>query len=341
MIQEKTSIHDINESLFTCNTSTNYHESMIYTESSIDTFNSNSVADDPSNNSSDNNYLFGDAIYDGTLYDSASYDNNSIDNILFEGAIFDNIYYDNLNISSEEDTQPEQKILLFTTDAVSVIKRLSPLLEVHFSFHEILENIHPLTIAEFDKCFEQKLAMYISLKNNNHIEEYHITKEDTIFSINELVSLISERALGTFSSNNIKFMLEGYPVKLISDVCNAENKYSYIMGESIKKFIEYRQGNQKWLPNQLIEGTNGNVPLTDHPDSPLTVKELNSLYKYLGSRKSIYVNMLLNSVFEWTQHVKHINSYINIEQTIASICKSSWFYLLLFASIKNRNLTPF
>jgi hypothetical protein len=243
----------------------------------------------------------------------------------------------------------------FTIDAIKLFKRLAGCLEIHYTFRDFVENTPPLLISEFDRIFEQKLAMYISLNIKNRInyerEErwlidttynkqsnqlYIITENDVINEINNIFRIVINGAFYSFPpEHTIQYMLDGYPITLLSTVCNTKRLYSHIMGESIRRFVELRRTHKNWFPQELIGAIDGNLPLTGDTNSPLNVQELNALYRYIGIRKSIYIHILLNCLFEFNRHDIYIQKIILTETELITVLKSSWLYLFLFAYVQN------
>lgn len=248
-------------------------------------------------------------------------------------------YINEYNYINDEYSSPSANFqLLFINDDIDIFKRLARDLEPHFIFWELINNMKPLLIPEFDRIFEQKLVMYISIniKNRNPtVGSYIMTKDNIIYEINNLVQETIDSIYSTFpTENSVKFLLDGYPLLILTNICNSCSIHAHTMGESIRKFIEKRNTHPGWFPKELINITNGNTPLTGYSSSPLNNDELEALYRYVGSRKNIYIHMLLNALFELSEHSKLLQEDIT-EDTISIICKSSWLYLLL--SFNNNN----
>ncbi|MCJ7636036.1 MAG: hypothetical protein MUO21_00950 [Nitrososphaeraceae archaeon] len=223
----------------------------------------------------------------------------------------------------------------FSEEAISLVKKISVHLEVHSAFRDIIEHLSPFKIDAFGKFFEQQLASYIInyVKNKNIIEYCH-----TIEAINFLISDLINRGYDTFSSTNtIAYMLYTYPLTIVADICKTTIYNAYIIGESVKKFIEVRQSYHHWMPNVLSITTVGFCELAGEQESPLSKIELDALYQYLGVKKQIYVHMLLNCLYDFVKYDRYLNSGLLNEEHIIDLSKSSWFYLFLFASIQNVN----
>ena len=263
--------------------------------------------------------------------------------------------------SQARDLRPEMSISFYLS-AIPVLKRIAAALEPHASFRQVVEYMRQLDICELDRIFEKKLAMYISINikdrflNESGDREpitlalpaarlptsglYLISEEDIMVEINGLITMVLDKAYSTFSiQDGIQDLLDGYPLNLIMNLCKTTRTYACIMGESVKRFITLRQTDKTFIPKELFNVIEGMVPLTGHPNSPLTQEELSALYKYLGSRKSIYVNILLNCLYEWArddytlllQHNFVQRSQLT-EEEIIMICNSSWLFLILFVS---------
>ena len=230
---------------------------------------------------------------------------------------------------AELDDQSIKVSILFIPNAISLLKRLAEVLEIHSMFRDAIQNKELFITKELDRFFEQRLATYIKDK----IRTYIITEDDVINGINILIKDVFHKSYDTFpSEKGHDNMLNSYPITLLSKVCNVRRTDAHIIGESVRGFVGIRRDHKKWLPPELINIIQGYIPLTGHSNSPLTVDELEALHRYLGSKKNIYVHMLLNSLFEISQDIKVLNQDRLTENNILTICKSSWVYLVLLAA---------
>jgi|SRR3972149_2171479 len=227
----------------------------------------------------------------------------------------------------------------FDIDAVDVLKRLAQSLEVHPPFCDMVDHCDPIALSDFDRTFEQKLATYISLE----VKRYPfankiiiITYDDIIREVDMFVKEVLQRGYDTFpSEGTMSHMLDGYTISILADVCNTSYVNAHVMGESVRRLIELRKTYPKWLPSELQLISQGSYPLIGHSNSPLTEIELKALHQYLGSRRDIYVHILLNGLFELSKHDDVVRSHSMTEQELLMVCKSGWLYLFLFASLQN------
>jgi hypothetical protein len=230
---------------------------------------------------------------------------------------------------------PEYDIFLtisYTKEALECLRRLSSALEKHEVARDILENIDQSYVPGLDRIFEQKLAMYVKMRvrSNKEWDIYIVTYDDVIDEVNNLIrSMFCTTARTNVNDRNIYHMLIAYPMQILSTVCVSDFSHSYVMGESVKKLIEIRKTNTKWLPVEVQLCAQGNTNLVGADNSPLTEMELEALYRYLGSRKQIYVHILLNSLFELSRDKSMLDGIYLTEDQIIKICGSSWFYLFL------------
>jgi len=235
--------------------------------------------------------------------------------------------------------------VVFTMEAIEIIKRLSEHLEPHAPFRDYIEKLSPILLPELDRFFEQKLAMYISLNIKNR-QEYNynvfgdithhtnniltITDNDVIHEVNVLVHVVLNLCYRTLPpEGTLSHMLDGYPLSLLSKVCGSNILNSHIIGESMRRFVQIRKTHKHWLPLNLQMATFENCPLVGESNSPLDMAELEALYRYLDTKNSLYVTMLLNCIFELREHDKILKSHIMDPESIIKLCGSSWLCLFL------------
>lgn len=247
--------------------------------------------------------------------------------------LFKTIWYDD----SEEETSLAQNISVdpFHPEAIISIRYLAPALELHTVFNEFVKNSMPYIIPELRSIFEQKLATTIRTNictKRNLTRYYTIYEDDVIGEVNDMLKYAMQRGC-TFipSDQTISYMLDGYPINLLSNVCDVKSCYAHTIGEATRKFIIVRNSQPQFLPSALYNVIEGKCPLTGYPDSPLTKDELEALYRYLGTRKSIYVNILLNCLCELKYCDNLIESAFLTEDELISLCQSSWLFLFLWA----------
>jgi hypothetical protein len=221
-----------------------------------------------------------------------------------------------------------------TLDAISVIRRFAEVIKEGVLFKEVVEDNDPLEITGLDGIFEQKLGMYIMssiLVGRSDIRSFMAYPNDIIRGINTLFSDILNIGYSTFLEEDL---LDGYPIALLTKISGASRFHVNIIGESVRRIIEIRRSQPKWLPSELNNVMIGAVPLVGDKNSPLTERELDAVYRYLGVRKTLYVNILLNTLFELRQHENRLNRMMT-EEELCDVCRSTWVYLLQIASVQN------
>ena len=244
-------------------------------------------------------------------------------------------------IDSEQTIAPQDPlnniIVSFSIEAVNLLKKMCQLLEIHSLFNEMIKDHLPIDGSEFTKFFDRKMAAFLASRiasrrmiSINNQDIMLIDYNDIIIAINELINHGIYRGVRRLPpEDTIIHMLDGYPITLVSNICNIDRYYVHYIGEAIKNLIKIRRICVEFLPINLYPVIDSVIPLTGHKDSPLSQKELEALFRYLNSQKTLYVNILLNSVFELSQHVKYLNSIYMDEKKIIMILESSWYYLLL------------
>ena len=235
--------------------------------------------------------------------------------------------------------------IFFSLEAVDYIKRLSEILETHAVFREIMNNYEQINMIEFDRVFERQLAMYINVNMGNKVYDerllvgsYYIINENDVTNIVSILvhEVINDGFGFMLNEDSIQNMIDGYPIKLLSQICNSNMMYANLLGNSMRQFIMLRRTYHNFMPKELQTSTISKYPLINDINSPINNGELEALYRYLGSRRRSYVVMLLNCLFELSDHNKYLRKDFFSIEDISIICQSGWLTLYLLAVDMNR-----
>ena len=222
--------------------------------------------------------------------------------------------------------------VVFTMEAINLIKLFSEKMEQHGVFRDFIEPFIMIEIPELERIFEQKLAMFISLKvkERKNVGEIIICDSDVTKSVTLLIHDIINMGNEILpEEGTIAHMLDGYPILLLSKVCDTNTFNAHIMGESMKKFIQIRKTHKDWLPIGLEITIFENCELVGEEKSPLERYELDALFRYLNTNRSIYITMLLNCIFELREHERVLKCDNMKADDIIKVCNSSWLTLFL------------
>lgn len=271
--------------------------------------------------------------------------NNKIDSVtnkLYNNDSYDGIYNDGplkplveKKISLVEEQKCLHRItIIFTQSAIDLLKRLCVYLTEHPIFHTIVEDFQLLMAVDLENVFDQKFGTYVSIqahnKRTNYMGDLILYDSNIIAETNRIINYGIYSAVKELPpENTIAHMLDGYPITLLSTICGVDRYYVHNLGESMKSFIKVQQKHKRCIPRQLYSVIDSMVPLIGHEKSPMTQDELDTVYKYLNCKKTIYVHILLNSLFELAHQVKYLNKSDITEEMINTICESSWLYLLI------------
>lgn len=224
--------------------------------------------------------------------------------------------------------------VVFTMEAIEIIKRFSECMESHAPFRNFMERLNTIVLPELDRVFEQKLAMYISLNLKNKIrtkneEIYIVNIEDVTREVTNLFHIVLNMCFKIIpSEGTINNMIDGYPLFILSKTCNTNMLNAHVIGESVRRFILIRKTYKRWMPVDLQIATISNCDIINDQESPLVKHELHALYRYLGIESRMYVTILLNCLFELKEHEKFFDKYHMTAANIIKICKSSWLCLI-------------
>lgn len=223
----------------------------------------------------------------------------------------------------------------FSSEAIQSIRRISLVLECHPIFCDKIGKFEPYLISGLDSLFEQKFATCIvNGLQLQSLTNYIVTSETVICHCNGLFSAVFRWALDTLPPrDDIKYLLNNYPITLLEQICKIPCNYVHLIGESVKRFITLRKMYPNLLPHELYNVIEGNVPLTGSSNSPLTTVELNAIYRYLETKKSIYVHILLNIGIELSRHIRYLTKYRLEEDDIVDMGKSAWLFLFFSGAV--------
>lgn len=231
--------------------------------------------------------------------------------------------------------------VVFEPVSIDLCNRMVPSLENYGQIKDFLYDYGYLEISELNCSFGKKLAMYIThrigIKHDDPLF-YIVTPRDVLKEVTNMINDILQLCCFNSLQYNMRKMLDGYPLQLLASICGTDQDRAYLTGESVKRFIDARKILHNWIPVELYDVIDNTIPLIGHEKSPMTELELNAIYRYLGSKKNIYVTILLNTLFELEKHKKYIIMDIMDEETINKVCKSAWFFLFLFGSIQVEHL---
>lgn len=229
------------------------------------------------------------------------------------------------------DEQKEMYTVVFTMDAIDIIKKLAECLEPHAPIRFFMDLIEPIVLPELERIFEQKLAMYISLNiKNSEGKVYTINVDDVTREVTKLIQNVLHTCNKRIPPEGTRAnMLDGYPLFLLSQTCNTNMSNAHIMGECMRRFIQIRKTYKRWMPIDLQMCTISNCDLIGAPGSPLVQSELQALYRYLGAENRMYVTMLLNCLFELGEQEKFLGPHYMNQWDIIKVCKSSWLCLFM------------
>lgn len=221
--------------------------------------------------------------------------------------------------------------ITFPQETLSVIIQLTRRFERHKIFVDKISWIDELAIPGLEK-FERKFATYI-LVTMRYNSDLTITPEIALLTANDLVKNVIGYACEVLPGDtSIRHMLDAYPLTLTADICNVSSFYSQLLGEAVKYLIKLRKTRPKFLPPELYNVIEGFMPLVGGEKALLTKTELDALYTYLGIRKSIYVHVWVNCLFELSKQIPLLTKEVLTLSDIIALCESSWLFLLLLSA---------
>jgi len=194
----------------------------------------------------------------------------------------------------------------------------------HFNkifFRYMVESVQQGDYLGLDLEFEQKLARVTFEK----LDKNFLEKEDVISC---LFALLKEYLTMIFLEIESERAIE-YPLTSLFDGYYINQDQADTVARCVKTFSGIRVHGDV-IPTELFSVIENPIPLVGTDKSPLEKQELCALQRYLGSKRNIYVHILLGSLYEMNRHGELFNKNINTEQDIMTICNSTWLFLLSF-----------
>jgi hypothetical protein len=217
----------------------------------------------------------------------------------------------------------------FEKDAIVFIKKLAKLLKTHQFIILKFNIIQPLDINILEDIFEKKLAhviiIYLSIKINTGNIVF-LKYSDIIYGVSKILYDIFQTTIEKFPSiDDVDGIVNSYPISIMYMLSNKSYEYSYMIGESVKKFIKYKFNKSINIPIAIYNSMESiHIPIVN-----LNQQELQVLKNYLNSKKNSHLYLLLNCLTEFNYHYEYIIKETIEENMLMEIFNSSWLYLLL------------
>jgi hypothetical protein len=252
-------------------------------------------------------------------------------------------------LGSEHLSLPVQR-LVFTPDAIVCITKTAKLFEIFVSFNDFLEFHASYTGEEVTKLYdmsifitvmEQRLSLYIV----NEVDYTMVEIIDLANTVNVIRRIIRNVIGLSFDQltqpPEISTMLNGYPELIVGKICDSTSvelprNHIFVVKECVKRIQLIRTLNSNIIPHYVHDMMSGQVPLTGHENSPLTHKELEALYFYIGEKKQSTVHLLLNTMHHMVRHQQLLLTELNDPEVLYEIMRSGWLHVLLIGIISHK-----
>lgn len=225
--------------------------------------------------------------------------------------------------------------LVFTKSALDCIRKISPCLSNHFRisnklkslFHAFEYGSQSKQILSKIKDADQATKLVVNYVVNFCLHNFIFVIDDNIV-LNSLTKLIRECILEIYYEMPTMSDLNGYPIYVLSQVSGAPLEYCHMCAEIVKQYAIFVQTSNSKINTKLLNSTFGFVPLSGHHNSPLNGNEVTALLDYLGTKRKIYIELLLNTLYDM-YHSKIIKGDATSPDDFIIICNSPWMSLLL------------
>ena len=219
----------------------------------------------------------------------------------------------------------------FEKDAIVFIKKLAKLLKTHQCIILKFNIIQPLNINISEDIFEKKLAHVIIICLSIKINTGNIVflkYSDIIYGVSKILYDIFQTTIEKLPSiEDVHGIVNSYPISIMYMLSKKSYEYSYMIGESVKNFIQYK----------FNKSININIPINIYNSMEnihislvnLNQQELQVLKNYLNSKKNSHLYLLLNCLTEFNYHYEYIIKETIEENMLMEIFNSSWLYLVL------------
>jgi hypothetical protein len=250
-------------------------------------------------------------------------------------------YQDNIEYSilQEQDNieysilQEQDKLFIFDDNAICVLSLLCKYLEKHeficnnINQYTMIDNINLIHQSNFVRRFATLLII-----NFQSPEKRVFTVEEIVRFICEYINHIIHLSQLKYPNNDsIEVMLNSYPLTLISNISGLDFDNVFYLGEAVKRLIKIKKLTSFVLPDCLYLLSSNTINL-ENDLYPLNRNELDALFRYLDSRKSIYIDIFLHAAHDLNYHMKLCQGSASVDKLI-EILESPWLYLYLFGAL--------
>jgi hypothetical protein len=238
-----------------------------------------------------------------------------------------------------ENMDPETSFtIVFPEETVALIKDITPYLVYYDQWKRALYEYETYDGVGFIEDAEMRLVMYIVLtlwSGDITVSDgkWVVTPKDTMECITKFINtMIAHTSSLLHGIDSIHYLLCAYPITVLSTVCHLPQWYAYIVAENLKSVIRKRHLYDLDLSYQLYNNIDTTVPLAGAPNSPLLEHELDAIFRYLGTRRRIYVNVLLKALYEFACDISVLTNTIVSSDHIKRVIMSSWIHILMIGS---------
>lgn len=225
--------------------------------------------------------------------------------------------------------------VVFPDETAAVIKDITPYLTYYDHWKRALYEYEQYDGIGFTDDAEMRFVMYIAMTVWN--TNFTVTDGQLIFTVKDVMEsatkfinmMIIHASSVLYDVDSIHYLLCAYPISVLSTVCCLPQWYAYIVAENLKMIIRKRDLYDLELSHQLYNNIDTTVPLTGAPNSPLHEHELDAIFRYLGTRRRIYVNVLLKALYEFACDIPVLNNSIVSNDHIKRVIMSSWIHILM------------
>ena len=190
------------------------------------------------------------------------------------------------------------------------------------------DEVDFLSRSQFSTPTAYCLASYVISQIFTLSSQYIIDEYTVLHKIYNLLHEIVRQILYIVRPvDSVKYMIEAYPLHIVTNICDSEYIDSYVIGECIRNIIKIKKVFPRWIPTGINEFLTEEVPLSGHEKSPLSELELQALLDYLGTNRKLFVRLWLQITFELTMH-KRFNAEEDLSLALQTLLNSKWLYVL-------------
>lgn len=204
-------------------------------------------------------------------------------------------------------------------DEIDYIETLAAELAPYRYFQRLVARLPTSRVTSFSHPFAAKLALQLFLPSLFAVESIEVAATAV------LTKALEQACRNLPEDCGVNSMTEGYPLALVATICGVTREHVHIVGSAIRLLVELCPDGAA-VPERLMAVGYNTIPLFGASNSPLSKTEFEAICAYLGSRRTLWVRILLQAVVDFEMY--EYDSSLSLPE-ILQLCRQSWVVVLL------------